>query len=513
LGDTPSHTPQATQTPRPRPTSASTTTKPVTLKRNGLTIECFYSENGRLHKKIEHFGDTSTEFIYHFDTKGHLLKVFRNKKLVEEYTYNQIGQRILTKREYRGCYDRSKGHLEYDSQGKLIKAGDYSFTYNKHGALAQCRDRWDTTKFSYGNDTLLDKVHLSYGGKVWYEYDPVHRIVPAKRFRNEYLVAEYVWRDALRLSKYLDHEHCLEYTFIYDKNEILDRMRIVRKPYRELKPRPNFDVVAASRDWPYLMRVEKTMRSLHALFEKYGEVLDLRCCTDQVGTLRLLTDMQGRPVKEIRRDSFGVKLYDSLPELYMPIGFAGGLQDPATGFVRFGYRDYDPDVGRFTAPDPLGDTGGDHDLYDYCVDDPVTMNDPTGLYALPAIPYAVKMALAGAAGAIGKGLVVPWGVAKVMGREDAVEAVASKVVGAKGAAAAVALGKGSGAVAGAVLRTAARVHSSRHGDKIIEGATHAVRAAEGYASPPSAPSSPAGAAGMLATIIVKAFREWQHSRK
>ena len=41
----------------------------------------------------------------------------------------------------------------------------------------------------------------------------------------------------------------------------------------------------------------------------------------------------------------------------MPVGFAGGLADQDTGLTRFGYRDYDPGVGRFTAPDPLGDTG------------------------------------------------------------------------------------------------------------------------------------------------------------
>jgi len=455
------------------------------LTRNALTIECFYNRDGRLHKKIEHYGNTSTEFVYQFDAGGHLLKVFRDQKLVEEYTYNEIGQRVHTKREYSGCRDCGTGQLEYDKQGKLIKAGKLSFTYNKHGALAERREKSYTTKFSYGDDTLLDKVHFSSGGKLWYEYDPKHRIVPAKRFRNEHLVAEYQWLDALRLSKYLDHEHCLEYTFLYDKNEILDRVRIVRKPYRELKPRPNCDVVAASRDWPYFIGAQRTMRSLHALFEKYGDELDLRCCTDQVGTLKLLTDMQGRPVKEIQRDSFGVKLHDSFSDLYMPIGFAGGLEDPDTGLVHFGYRDYDPEVGRFTAPDPLGDTGGDHDLYDYCVDDPVTMNDPTGLYALPAIPYAVKMALAGAAGAIGKGLVVPWGVAKVMGREDAVEAVAPMVVGAKGAAAAVALGKVPGAVGvvpGAVTaagqRAGAAVQSSAHADKIIKGATHTARSAE-----------------------------------
>ena len=71
---------------------------------------------------------------------------------------------------------------------------------------------------------------------------------------------------------------------------------------------------------------------------------------------------------------------DSFPDLFIPVGFAGGLADPDTGLVRFGYRAYDPQVGRFTAKDPLGDTGGDHDLWDYCVDDPVTMNDPMGLF-------------------------------------------------------------------------------------------------------------------------------------
>ena len=29
----------------------------------------------------------------------------------------------------------------------------------------------------------------------------------------------------------------------------------------------------------------------------------------------------------------------------IPFGFAGGLHDRDTGLVRFGYRDYDPEVG------------------------------------------------------------------------------------------------------------------------------------------------------------------------
>ena len=76
---------------------------------------------------------------------------------------------------------------------------------------------------------------------------------------------------------------------------------------------------------------------------------------------------------------FGNKLSDSFPELSFPLGFAGGLVDECTGFIRFGYRDYDPQTGRFTAQDPARDLRGDADLYDYCVDDPVSCIDPQGL--------------------------------------------------------------------------------------------------------------------------------------
>jgi RHS repeat-associated protein len=103
-----------------------------------------------------------------------------------------------------------------------------------------------------------------------------------------------------------------------------------------------------------------------------------------VGSLKAVAAMngpnEGRVVKVIDYDAFGNILADSNPGLFMPLAFAGGLRDRFTGLVRFRRRDYDPTVGRFTAPDPLGDTGGDHDLYDYCVDEPVGRIDPEGLF-------------------------------------------------------------------------------------------------------------------------------------
>jgi uncharacterized protein RhaS with RHS repeats len=47
-------------------------------------------------------------------------------------------------------------------------------------------------------------------------------------------------------------------------------------------------------------------------------------------------------------------------------------------------RDYDPLFGRFIARDPLGAAAGDPDVYGYCLDDPVNMVDPTGMFSLPS---------------------------------------------------------------------------------------------------------------------------------
>ncbi len=103
---------------------------------------------------------------------------------------------------------------------------------------------------------------------------------------------------------------------------------------------------------------------------------------DQVGSLRVVADGSGNPVKRIDYDSFGNIITETDPTMKIPFGFAGGLHDRDTGLVRFGYRDYDPDTGRWTAKDPIGFGGGDADLYGYCLDDPVNWTDPTGEIAV-----------------------------------------------------------------------------------------------------------------------------------
>jgi RHS repeat-associated protein len=77
-------------------------------------------------------------------------------------------------------------------------------------------------------------------------------------------------------------------------------------------------------------------------------------------------------------DEFGRVLGDTNPG-FQPFGFAGGLYDRHTGLVRFGARDYDGEVGRWTAKDPIGFEGSDNNLYGYALNDTVNFIDPDGL--------------------------------------------------------------------------------------------------------------------------------------
>jgi RHS repeat-associated protein len=70
---------------------------------------------------------------------------------------------------------------------------------------------------------------------------------------------------------------------------------------------------------------------------------------------------------------------------FQPFGFAGGLYDRDTSFVRFGARDYDAAVGRWTDKDPIGFGGGQSNVCAYIGNDPVNAVDPTGKFIVPAL--------------------------------------------------------------------------------------------------------------------------------
>ena len=113
-----------------------------------------------------------------------------------------------------------------------------------------------------------------------------------------------------------------------------------------------------------------------------------RVIPDHLGSPRLVVDAgTGAVAQELRYDTFGRVTLDTHPG-FQPFGFAGGLYDPQTGLVRFGARDYDPEIGRWTTPDPAGFAGG-LNLYAYAAQNPINFVDPAGEVPLLVVAGAV----------------------------------------------------------------------------------------------------------------------------
>jgi RHS repeat-associated protein len=103
-----------------------------------------------------------------------------------------------------------------------------------------------------------------------------------------------------------------------------------------------------------------------------------RILSDHLGSPRLVVDAAtGTVAQRIDYDEFGRVVLDTSPG-FQPFGFAGGLYDPETGRERFGARDYDAEVGRWTAKDPILFGGGNTNLYGYVLGDPVNLMDSSG---------------------------------------------------------------------------------------------------------------------------------------
>lgn len=98
---------------------------------------------------------------------------------------------------------------------------------------------------------------------------------------------------------------------------------------------------------------------------------------DVIGTPTYLVDAAGRSLGGLDRETFGRAQPTPGSEATTPFRFPGQFEDPETGLHYNRYRYYDPEVGRYISPDPLGYFGG-LNLFAYCAN-PVGWIDPLGL--------------------------------------------------------------------------------------------------------------------------------------
>jgi len=292
---------------------------------------------GRITQKVENIGVDSVTWDYTYDLMGRLETVYKDNALAEAYIYDDQGNRLEEINVLRGVART----YTYDDEDKIVYAGLDIYTYNLDGFLSSRSISSGAfsgaATFDYSSRGELLSAILPDSTVISYDHDPMGRRV-AKRI-NGTITEKYLWQSATTLLA------------VYDGSDNL------------------------------LQRFEYSDGRMPVAMTAGGAVYYLTY--DQVGSLRAVFDSVGTEIKRVNYDSFGNILSDSNPSFTVPFGFAGGLHDRDTGLVRFGARDYDPAVGRWTAKDPIDFGGGDLNLLSYTDQDPVNWVDNTGRGPLP----------------------------------------------------------------------------------------------------------------------------------
>jgi RHS repeat-associated protein len=300
---------------------------------NSLMSTQYTRDNlGRVTQKTEHLGIIVTSYTYVYDVAGRLVQVHKNGVAAAQYRYDANGNRT----SYLGSSGAKVA--TYDAQDRLLTYGAEAFSFGASGEL-QVRTNAltnENTRYTYDGFGNLTNVLLPDGKQIGYLIDGQNRRV-AKTVGGS-IVQAFLYEGQLRPVAELDSSGNVVTRFIYGTR--------VNVP-------------------DYMIR--------------FG--IQYKFVTDHLGSPRLLVNSStGAVVQQLEYDEFGNVIVDTNPG-FQPFAFAGGLYEPATRLLRFGTRDYSPDLGRWMSKDQIGFSGGDANLYGYVLGDPVNLVDPDGLSA------------------------------------------------------------------------------------------------------------------------------------
>ena len=271
--------------------------------------------------------ESTTETFDH-DNRGRLETVYLDGDLFATYGYDENSNRIY----YSGSFPEIST-TTYDERDRLISYGDTTYDYDRAGDLRSKSMGDQSVEYDYDVFGNLRRVTLEAGTTIDYIVDGDSRRVGKKVDGS--LVKGWLYQGRLNPVAELDGDGNVVSRFVY---------------------------ASRTHTPDYMIKDGIT----------YGLI------SDHLGSPRLVVDLStGTLVQELRYDEFGRITLDTNPG-FQPFGFAGGLYDHQTGLVRFGARDYDAEIGRWTTPDPIGFSSGTMNLYTYAGANPVNFVDLEG---------------------------------------------------------------------------------------------------------------------------------------
>lgn len=307
------------------------------------------------------------EYEYAF---GRVVQV-RAATWTESYMYDSAGNLTQAAVEQAGADAPAPGHEPqvFFQGSRLVSARGTTYEYDRQGrvvrrtrrTLSGQRRAWE---YRWDAQDRLTEVTLPDGATWRYEYDPIGRRV-------------------------LKQQRGADGTVLRTVRFVWDGPRLVEETVVE---NASADALLTTRTWDYepgtfrpAAQVERRVRASASAPMSDADV-DLRfyaIVADLVGAPRELVTGDGRISWRAETDLWGAQLtsHRDADGTGCPLRFPGQYHDEETGWHYNHHRYYDPEVGRYASPDPLGLAAGPNP-YKY-VTDPLRMMDPLGLVELP----------------------------------------------------------------------------------------------------------------------------------
>lgn len=290
--------------------------------------------------------DVLAQRQYRYDRVGRLTDVDDSVWGATSYRYDAVGRLVE-----EAHADRRRA-FTYDPAGSMVSA------LERLGAPAGATPRW---KLSPGNRLVETEAHK-------YVFDKRARRI-AKRNKKTGEITDYVWdaRDQLREVKLPDGARV---TMDYDAFGRRVRKDVVPAGSQRTKTTEfvwDRDQICAdlSPDKGVRVFVHHPNGGTPLLQTEKGETFQV--ITDHIGVPRELVDSAGRVAWRGSFDAWGRRIdeqWDDLGEknrgyrVRSPFRLLGQYEDEETGLTVTRYRQFDPEVGRWLSPDPLGVRGG-----------------------------------------------------------------------------------------------------------------------------------------------------------
>lgn len=330
---------------------------PVALRLGGLTTTRSYDDAGRLVKHETRFGKLAHVFFgeeIERDSFGRVTRIIESaqgRTRLIEYAYNEA-RRLETATvdgqvTLRLSYDKNGNIIKLDRMGRVMQL-DVDAADRLVGVAGQ-----PTSHDECGNFTGIGED----GAVRSYRFDGLGRFVASS-----------------------DAHH--EVTHVLDAIGRPIRINGAGSPTRLLWDGDRLAATLDERGGVDIRFIDSGNGACPEALSRNGT--DYMLVTDHLGSVRVVVDANdGRAVQTLDYDALGRPVVNSAPG-WQPFGFAGGLHETVGGLVRFQARTYDPFIGRFLSRDPLGFAGGQVNLYQYALGDPVNNVDPTGLLVGPS---------------------------------------------------------------------------------------------------------------------------------